>query len=218
MSAAKFHWKITHGTPTRRQISKILNASNSQNHQLPKFIPVRKHIPDNRQKVEKDQALISLPWYCHRFRALSFKANEAFCMAAFRARDCGRWVISMALGTFRRAIVDQVIDLATYAGWNSLAHLILALDSLAANPVRCVTSCLRYLVGDSTSFLGSHCRLLIDGWWLIVLVCRKLRGRRTNVSMDHQLDRVYSRARISFQDVEGESVNVILIAHVEGGK
>jgi len=36
--------------------------------------------------------------------------------------------------------------------------------------------------------------------------------------MDHQLDRVYSRARISFQDVEGESVNVILIAHVEGGK
>lgn len=69
----------------------------------------------------------------------------------------------MALGTIRRAIVDQVIDLATYAGWNSLAHLILALDSLAANPVRCVTICLRYLVGDSTSFLGSHCRLLIDG-------------------------------------------------------
>ena len=35
--------------------------------------------------------------------------------------------------------------------------------------------------------------------------------------MTHQLDRVYPRARINFQDVEGESVNVILIVQVERG-
>jgi hypothetical protein len=33
--------------------------------------------------------------------------------------------------------------------------------------------------------------------------------------MDYRLDRVYPRARINFQDVEGESVNVILIVQVE---
>jgi hypothetical protein len=54
---------------------------------------------------------------------------------------------------------------------------------------------------------------MVDCAWM-----SKATSRRTNVSMDHQLDRVYSRARINFEDVGGERVNVILIAHVEGGK